>query len=535
MVVGAGCSDDEVTNGDDTIDGVVSIATIIVNPKSAAPEDTLIVTAVLEGAATPGSFPSVQWTSTGGSFVTDDEMSVKWIAPDVAGVYRLTCRATTGDSSDETAVDVYVGGPLLSVNRNAGEIQLTAAAGQFYYLNTIPRDEEWDSSRVYIQATGVPEPVIPGARVGAQFVFSSARKYAAYVVNDDGGGQWALDPLDIYLIDLNARSERKITTDRAAPANPRRYQFTRPYFSPDENWVTYQGFQPNETAGNIDTLDVFLYNLVTDQETNVTEGDLASIQRRNLFPTYATDSKWIVFVSDRGQRDQWDLSGAPLDGTGAVADTVRNLTAGGLIGQSPVGSLGEPMLVWNPTQPVLAVVGASGSDGGLHLVTTTDQGASTSDVEEVGDQVREIAWSGNGQILGVSCLVESSTGEGRDNVIFTVTPGGVATLRHRARKEDRIVDMGWSADGKFLVYRLVRGPESWLELMDVDGGTNYPAPLPITKAALDGLREVYAPEMSNAVRYGTGEIIYFILFDTNLTVSGTPTIWTLDISDAVQP
>ena len=184
---------------------------------------------------------------------------------------------------------------------------------------------------------------------------------------------------------------------------------------------------------------------------------------------------------------------------------------------------------------MLGVVGASGSDGGLHLVTMNDQGATVSDVEDVGDQVREIAWSGNGQMLGVSSLVESSTGEGVDNVIFTVTPGGVATLRHRARQEDRIVDMGWSADGKFLVYRLVRGAESWLELTDIDGGTNFPVPLPITKAAADGLRGAYAAEMSNAVRYGTGNIIYFTVFDADLTASGTPTIWTLDVSATVQP
>lgn len=335
MVAAAGCSDDEGSNGNGPIEGVVSISTIIVNPKSAAPEDTIFVTAVLDGAATPGSFPSVQWTSTGGSFITDDEMSVSWIAPDIPGVYRLTCRATSGESSDESAVDVNVGEPLLSVNRNAGEIQLTSSAGQFYYLNTIPRDEDWDSSKVYVQSTGVPEPVIPGVRTGAHFAFSSARKYAAYVVND-AGGQWGLDPLDVYVIDLNARSERRITTDRAASTSQRRHRFTRPYFSPDENWVTYEGMLPNEQAGNIDTLDVFVYNLVTDEETNVTAGDTVSTQRRNLFPTYATDSKWMVFVSDKGQSNEWDLYGVPLDGTGAIADTVRQLTINGLIGLSPV-------------------------------------------------------------------------------------------------------------------------------------------------------------------------------------------------------
>jgi len=447
----------------------------------------------------------------------------------------LTCRATSGQSSDEMSADVYIGQPVLSVNQNAGEIRLSATPGEFYYLNSIPHEEEWDSSRVYIQSTGVPEAVVPGTRVGAQFVFSKTLKYAAYVVNDAGSSRYSLPPLNVYNVDLNARNERRITTDRAAATSQRRHRFTRPYFSPDENWITYEAMLPAPQAGNIDTLDVFVYNLVTDEETNVTAGDVTSIQRRNLFPTYATDLRWMVFVSDKGQANLWDLFGAPLDGTGAIAGAVQKLTTGGLIGLSAVGSLGEPLLAWNPTQPVLAVVGAAGSDGGLHLVTTSAQGAVVSDVADVGDAVQGFAWSSSGQLLAVSAMVESQSGEGVENALFTVTPGGVATLRHRAREGDRILDMGWSPDGKFLAYRLIRGAQSWLELADIDGGTSYPAPLPVTKAASDGMRGLYSAEMSNAVRYGSGDVLYFILFDTNSAASGTPTIWTLDVSVAVQP
>jgi Tol biopolymer transport system component len=534
IVVAAGCSDDESSNGNGPTDGVVEISTIIISPRSAEPEDTLAATAVLGGSAAPGNYPSVQWSASGGSFVTDNEMSVRWIAPDNPGVFRLTCRATTGESSDEMSVDVFVGTPQLSVNRNAGQIQLAPTAGQFYYLNSVPRDEEWDSSRVYIQATGVPEPVILGSRRGAQFAFSQSVNLAAYVVND-AGDQWDLDPLAVYVVDLNARSERRITTDRAAPTNQRRNRYTRPYFSPNERWITYEGQLNNPQAGNIDTLDIFIYDLNTDQETSVTAADVTSVQRRNLFPSYSSDSNWLLFASDKGQQNLWDLFGAPLNGSGALADTVRQLTTNGLIGLSPVASLGVPQLAWNPAQPLLAVVGAAGSDGGLHLVTMSAQGATTVDVTDVGSQVEEIAWSGNGQTLAVSSLVEASDGEGVENVIYTVTPAGAATLRHRAREDDRLLDMGWSADAKFLVYRLVRGSESWLELLDIDGGIGLSGPLPITKAVSDGMRALYSAEMSNAVRFGTGDTVYYILFDGSLTPSDTPTIWTLDVSSAVQP
>jgi len=131
--------------------------------------------------------------------------------------------------------------------------------------------------------------------------------------------------------------------------------------------------------------------------------------------------------------------------------------------------------------------------------------------------------------------VDAASGEGTENVIFTVTPGGGVMRRHTARADDRIVDMGWSADGKFLVYRLVRRSKSWFELVDIDGGTNYAAPLAITKEVSDGNRITYSPEMSTAARYGSGDTVYFALFDLGITAQGTPTIWTVDVSSAVQP
>jgi len=536
VVLVVGCSDDNNDNGNGPEEGVVSISAIIVNPKMAEPGDTIVVTAALEGIAAPGDFATVQWTASGGEFITDNGESVDWIAPkDTSAVFRLACRASSGQSTDDGFIDVFVGESKLSVNQNGGEIQLRPTPGEFYYLNSIPFEEEWDSSRVYIQTTGVPEAVVPGVRVGAQFEFSSALSKAAYVVNSAGAGQFSDDPYDVFVVELNAGTERKITLDVGDPSNVRRYQFTRPYFSPDGNWITYQGWRPNPQEGNIDTLDVFVYNLQTDEATNVTEADTTSSQRWNMLPTYSPDSKWLVFISDKGQRQQWDFFGNKLGSGGGIADTTQQLTTGGLVGHGSQKSLGMPIQAWNPSQPVLAMVGAGGSDGGLHLVTMTDNGANTSAVTEVGDNIVEIAWSGNGQVLAVSAIVKAASGEGSENVIFAVTPGGSAMLRHTARVDDRIMDMGWSADGKFLVYRLIRRAESWFELIDIDGGTNYAAPLAITKAASDGNRITYTPEMSTAARYGSGDTVYFALFDLGITSQGSPTIWTLDVSAAVQP
>jgi Tol biopolymer transport system component len=530
-VVVGGCSEDS-QDGTDVGVGSVEISTIILKPKTASPGDTIWATAVVSGTATAGNYPEVEWSATGGEFLKSNAMSVDWIAPDSSGVYRLTCRAGGGESSDEKFIDVFVGAPELSVNQNAGEIRLTATQGEFYYLHSIPRFESWDSSSVYIQSTGVPAPVVPGERVGAQFTFSSSLAYAAYVVNS--GGPYTLKPLDVYVVDLAGGTERKITMDRAAPSSQRRQRYSRPYFSPDQNWITYQGLLPNPQAGNVDTLDVFTYNLLTDQETNVTEVDVKIAARKNLFPTYGTDFGWLVYVSNRGRQNQWDLFGVPLSG-GAVDGPIQQLTTGGLIGLSAMESLGRPKLSWNPSQPVLAVVGAAGSDGGLHLVATTAQGANTTDVPELGDEVQTFAWSADGQMLAVSAVVTSTDGVSKQNALFTVTPTGTPTERHRARVNDGILDLGWSPDGKFLVFRLVRRGESWIELVDIDGGTNYPAPLAVTKAAPDGMRAAYSEEMSTASRYGSGDNVYFLLFDPELAGNSSPTIWTLDVSAAVQP
>ncbi|MGD8414142.1 MAG: hypothetical protein PVF33_07910 [Candidatus Latescibacterota bacterium] len=533
VVLAIACSNDDEGGGTD-VEGEVSIQTIIVAPKAAEPGDTLTVTATLSGASAPGDYPSVSWSGSGGEIINSSQLSIDWIAPDTPGVYRLTCDATIDQSSDQDFVDVFVGEPVLSVNQNGGEIRLRPTQGEFYYLNSIPFEEQWDSSRVYVQTSGVPEPVVPGVRVGAQFVFSSDLNQAAYVANTAGSGNFTNDPEDIFVIDLNGRTERVVTTDGAAPSSVRRYQHTYPYFSPNGNWITYQKWRPNPQAGNIDTLDVAVCNLQTDEETVVTDTDRRT-QRKNLFPTYSTNGNWLVFVSDRTKQNTWDFFGNRLTGGGAIADTTVQLTTGGLVGLGSVGSLGTPMLQWNPAQPVLAMVGGGGSDEGLHLVSVTTGGANVANVTDVGNNILEIAWSGNGQILAVSALVDAASGEGVENAIFTVTTAGTVTRRHTARADDRVFDMGWSNDGKFLVYRLVRRSNSWLKLLDVDGGTNLTAPLSLIGEVSDGNRATYSLEMSTAARYGTGNTVYYALFDLDITAQGTPTIWTLDVTSVVQP
>lgn len=532
----AGCSDDDTGNSDDPV-GVVGISMIILNPKSAEPGDTVVATAVLEGYATPGSFPSVSWTSDGGTFLTNGQTSVGWVAPTTSGVYRLTCKVTGGSNSDQLDTDVFVGTPALSVAGNAGEIQLISASPDYYYLNTVPVEGAWDSSTVYRVSSGTPGPVVLTQRVGAEFAFSNALAYSACVINDSTNSSFTEDALNVYLTDLASGIQISVTTDRSFADGTRRHQYRYPYFSPDQNWITYQGYLPHPQSGSVDTLDVFVYNIQTGEETNVTSRDESGSRRRNVYPTYSTDFAWLVYVSDRASRDQWDLYGQKV--TNGDVDTdpqnVVRMTTGGLIGLGPGETLGAADMAWNPTQSIVAVVGASGSDGGLHLVQTNASGATTTDVTEVGTSVIEFAWSANGAVLAVSSLINSVSAGGTVNAVFTSTPSGVATKKYEAIMGDRIVDMVWSPDSRYLVYRVIRGNLSWFELLDIDAGTAWTGPVVVTSTVGIGTRNAYAAKMSTAARYPADNIIHYIQFDDTLTPSASPTIWTLDISGAVNP
>jgi len=536
LVAVVGCSDDDTDNTEDPI-GVVGISMIILNPKSAEPGDTVVATAVLDGYANPGNFPSIVWSADGGTFLTNNQTSVGWVASTTSDVYRLTCKVTGSSNSDQMNTDVFVGTPVLSVAGDAGEIHLMSAPPDYYYLNSVPNEDAWDSSSVYIKGSAAPGPVVATQRVGAEFAFSKALMYSAYVVNDSTNSSFTEDALNVYLTNLSSGTQQRVTTDRSFADGTRRHQYRYPYFSPDQDWITYQGFLPHPQSGSVDTLDVFVYDIQTQEETNVTSGDTTSVRRRNSHPTYSTDFAWLVYVSDRTSRDQWDLYGQKI--TGGVVDTdpknVVRMTTGGLIGLGPGETLGEPDMAWNSSQPVLAVVGAGGSDGGLHLIQTNGSGANTTDVTEVGTSVLEFAWSANGAVLAISSLINSPSAGGTVNAVFTSTPSGVVSKKYEAIMGDRIVDMVWSPDSRFLVYRVVRGGQAWFELLDIDGGTVWTRPVVVTATVGIGIRSTFAAEMSTAARYSAENIVHYIQFDVLLEPDNSPTIWTLDISGAVNP
>ncbi|MCK4775037.1 MAG: hypothetical protein KAT30_09635, partial [Candidatus Krumholzibacteria bacterium] len=392
-VVTVGCSDDESADGVD--EKPLTISMIIINPKSIAQTDTLTATAVPEGSSTPGSFPTYKWTKTGGTFLTDNQQSVDWVAPDSSAVFRLTCTVTNSGGSNSAAVDVFVGRQQVVIPQQAGEVHLLSS-GLLYYLRGPVGDAGWDSSKVYLADVGSGPgglSVLKGSRLGDQFVFSKHLANAAHSAWGEIRIENTVDPIDVWLVGLDVGRVTAVTSDGSLEGGTRHQQYQYPYFSANENLLTYQGFLPAPQQGDVDTVDVFVHYLDQDKSVNATRADTQSERRRNLYPTISSDDSWLMFVSDRAERDTWDYYGLPI--VGGVVDTLlsqtKRLTTAGLVGLGPWTIIDRPLMTWNPSsRPVLAVVG---DDDVLYFIETNAGGANTRAIQSITGDISELDWS----------------------------------------------------------------------------------------------------------------------------------------------
>ena len=528
-VVTVGCSDDESADGVD--EKPLTISMIIINPKSIAQTDTLTATAVPEGSSTPGSFPTYKWTKTGGTFLTDNQQSVDWVAPDSSAVFRLTCTVTNSGGSNSAGVDVFVGRQQVVIPQQAGEVHLLSS-GLLYYLRGPVGDAGWDSSKVYLADVGSGPgglSVLKGSRLGDQFVFSKHLANAAHSAWGEIRIENTVDPIDVWLVGLDVGRVTAVTSDGSLEGGTRHQQYQYPYFSANENLLTYQGFLPAPQQGDVDTVDVFVHYLDQDKSVNATRADTQSERRRNLYPTISSDDSWLMFVSDRAERDTWDYYGLPI--VGGVVDTLlsqtKRLTTAGLVGLGPWTIIDRPLMTWNPSsRPVLAVVG---DDDVLYFIETNAGGANTRAIQSITGDISELDWSTDGQTLAVSASKVLKEGEPASSELYTVPIDGSPQLRHTSHPGDGIVDVTWSPDAEFIVYRVIRGDEAWFELIDIDGGTDFLETVVLSARAQLGDRSSYAAQMSTDSAYGSGDVVYMLFFD-----GLSPRLSTLDISGATQ-
>jgi dipeptidyl aminopeptidase/acylaminoacyl peptidase len=165
----------------------------------------------------------------------------------------------------------------------------------------------------------------------------------------------------------------------------------------------------------------------------------------------------------------------------------------------------------------------------LYFVETSAGGANTRAIQSITGDITELDWSTDGQTLAVATSKVLKEGEAASTELYTVPIDGSPQLRHTSHTGDQIVDVTWSPDGEFIVFRVIRIDVAWFELIDIDGGTDFLTTVVLSASGDLGDRSSYAAQMSTDSAYGSGDVVYLLFFN-----GLSPRLSTLDISGAVQ-
>lgn len=141
------------------------------------------------------------------------------------------------------------------------------------------------------------------------------------------GGYW-----DLYLLNLKDGKTLRLT-------NTLEYK-GHPSWSPDNRWLVYEAYVPDESGGN---LEIFVRTLDGSQDPVRLTNDPAA----DFAPAWSPSGRTIAFVSTRdGEKDIWV---ADLDkSTDMFSDISREPT---LVETDPVWSPDGSMLCWAATDP----------------------------------------------------------------------------------------------------------------------------------------------------------------------------------------
>jgi hypothetical protein len=433
----------------------------------------------------------VQWAASGGSFVEDDKLSVRWVAPALPQIYEISCQARNSVNSVSASAHLFVGSPVTLIPQRTGEMRMFPNGEDFYYLRT--RDIA-DGVQVYSFIDSVEADVIPGVNLGRSFAFSPDLTVAAFHQESDPPGDILDNPYDIFM--------------------------GYPYVSPDGNIIAYQSMHPYPFQGFVDTFDVYVYyrsSMTTVAVTDTSHGPASDRgKRRNYFPTISTDGRWLTFVSDRTRSNVWEMYGLPITGGVVATDSasvVKLTSTGGTVTSGAPSALPRPPMRWSPSQPVLGVLTAAGS---VRLVDVAGTPSETT-VGGISGTARDFRWSSDGQALAIS------TGTS----LYTADLTGATMLQHQAESGDNIRDMRFSPDDNWVVYRVQRASVAWFEIVDIGAGVLDEAVV-LTKAGTTGALAAYGREMDMSPRFGAGDKLHMITF--NPAPSETPRIEWLDLS-----
>jgi hypothetical protein len=524
LALGACGKDEPVVDGGDGNSTPLRVEQILTSPRTAAAGDTLVMTAdVRSSSANPGDIPTLSWTATGGTFVEDDQLTVRWVAPATSDIYVITARATNSAGSASGTTDVLVAGESAAVMDDAGAVTLIAGGPTFYYQRTTNLSQGIDLYR--FNGVSSLDAAPPDLANHFDVVLAPDLSFEAYSADTlyTGPAVGANRPRNIYVGRFAAGTFQRLTVDNAIPASELRHQYTDPAISANAHLVAFQGWLPDRFNAAFDSFEVFVYDLVQNTRVRVTGGQT---YKRSFFPTFSTDQNWLTFVADPTGSSRWEIYGTPVSGDVVDADYthfVQLSSTGGSIASGTPAQVQSPLKQWNPVAPVLAVVA---KDGTLYLVQTTPTGGTTVDVTGLPGSVLEMTWSPDG-----SALAAVPIAPGVGGAIYLVT-GTNATPLFTVPTGDAVRDLTWSPDGEWIVYRRSRGNVSWFELLDLDA-SQLAAPLAITGAWPTGNVGPYRASMSMSAAWGSGNQLWMPAFGVT-PASAEPGIITVNISGAVE-
>jgi hypothetical protein len=510
-----GCDD----SGDDGMgpasEGPIQVSTIIVNPKSPAPGDTIQLTAVITSdSLNVGIFPSLAWSSSGGTFLESNQTSVRWVAPGVSTLVSISVTATTSINSASASTPVFIGQSSVLLSSGAGQPFLTGTTpDDFYFIGV---DEATGNYRVYRYSSGTVSEATDDP-TGENLVISSSLTASAFQLDEEPEGN-ILEPTNVWYSDLGTGTTEQITFDSSPDTDDRKERFYNPALSNDGSIIAFQGQLPTEAyTSEVDSFDVLVHYTQTMETVNLTKGH--DNPRRNHLPTFSSDDNWLLFISNRTTSGgaRWEYYALPISGgvvDSAQTSLVQITNSNSQIVTASQGLPNRPLQSWNPFAPVLALVMTNGS---LMQITMGPQGGTTA-VTPLLTRPRRLVWTPDGS------MISFTDGQG----LYTVPTGGTGTtLIHRALDGDGLDDIVWSSDMSRVVYRITRGVVSWFELKEV--GDPDAAPIVITPSQSPGSASSYRSAMSLSPIWLPNDVLMLLQFHGD-----TPGIDLLDISAAIQ-
>lgn len=523
----AGCSDD---NGDGGVVGpgssAIAVTDIIFNPKSLGPGDTLVVTVVVTSdSPNVGDFVTYEWTATGGEWIDTDrsnQATVRWRAPaDRTGIFGFTVTAKNSVSSSTRSSQVFVGRLEEFISQRAGQIYAVPSSGGIYY--TSPPGVAENGLALRYKDGAADDVVYDIGHAGRHYSFDNERRHEAHTFVE----RQLYVRTTVVHDDLVAKTQTPIGRDNRDFA-VRWSEFTRPGVSPDGRWISFQGGLLDQTAtpaqGGVDTFAVFVYDVMNQTTKRATFKGYANRDSvsNSFYPSISSDSKHVVFVSDRGGAGIWEYYALPILSDGVAADTipdalVKLTTTGGAVTSGNPIPAAVAASQWNPNaaSPILASIGA---DKRLRLIDT-GTGGRLVDVE--GD-VTDVRWAPNGQFL-----VASVVAGGQNRIYRIPVLGGDYRVLWTARAGDRIGELSVSPDGEVLVYANRRGQNVWYELVPADRIEGDAPAVRITGAWVPSAAATYGAPLQSLrpVWASMGKVAYLFFTD-----GATPSVMSLDLS-----